>query len=44
MKITQEVRDFAAAEGLSEKDALEAGMERKSQEFVTGGSEIYRKA
>ncbi|HEX4440785.1 MAG TPA: phosphomethylpyrimidine synthase, partial [Thermoanaerobaculia bacterium] len=44
MKITQEVRDYAAAQGLSDSEALEAGMERKSREFVSGGSELYRKA
>ena len=44
MKITQEVRDFAAAQGVAEEKALEEGMAAKSREFVTGGSEIYRKA
>jgi phosphomethylpyrimidine synthase len=43
MKITQEVRDFAAAEGIAEGDALEAGLERKSEEFRREGAEIYRK-
>ena len=43
MKITQEVRDYAAKEGLSEIAALKKGMEVKSIEFVKNGAEIYRK-
>ena len=43
MKITQEVREFAAAQGLDEKAALEMGMEAKAVEFVKSGAEIYRK-
>jgi phosphomethylpyrimidine synthase len=34
MEISQDVRDFAAAQGASEKEALEKGMEVKSVEFV----------
>jgi len=41
MKITQEVRDFAAAKGLSEQDALAAGMAQKSDEFKAAGGEFY---
>jgi phosphomethylpyrimidine synthase len=44
MKITQDVREYAAAQGLSESDALKRGMQAKADEFVTSGSEIYRKA
>jgi phosphomethylpyrimidine synthase len=43
MKITQDVRDFAAKQGLSEQDALTKGMEEKSIEFVRQGAEVYRK-
>jgi phosphomethylpyrimidine synthase len=43
MKITQEVRDFAAAQGVSEEQALQKGMEVKAVEFVKAGAEIYRK-
>jgi phosphomethylpyrimidine synthase len=43
MKITQDVRDFAAKQGLSEQDALEKGMEVKSVEFVKQGAEVYHK-
>jgi phosphomethylpyrimidine synthase len=44
MKISQDVRDFAAAQGVSEKEALEKGMEVKSVEFVEQGAEVYHKA
>jgi len=43
MKITQDVRDFAAAQGISEIDALKRGMETKSVEFVKTGAEVYHK-
>ena len=43
MKITQDVRDFAAAQGLQEEEALSKGMEAKAVEFVKTGAEIYRK-
>ncbi len=42
MKITQDVRDYAAAQGLDEAKALQKGMQEKAQEFVKAGSEIYR--
>ena len=44
MKITQDVRDYAATLGLAESDALTRGMEEKSEEFLRQGGEIYRKA
>src|SRR5690349_1896952 len=44
MKITQDVREFAAKHGVSEQEALRKGMEVKSVEFVRQGAEIYRKA
>ncbi len=43
MKITQDVRDFAAKQGIAEADALEKGMEVKSVEFVQQGAEVYHK-
>jgi phosphomethylpyrimidine synthase len=42
MKITQEVRDYAAQEGVSEQAALQKGMDVKAVEFVKKGSEIYQ--
>ena len=44
MKITQDVREFAAAQGVSEQEALAKGMQVKAVEFVKQGAEIYRKA
>jgi phosphomethylpyrimidine synthase len=44
MKITQDVREFAAQLGVSEADALRKGMEVKAVEFVKQGAEIYSKA
>ncbi len=43
MKITQDVREYAAKEGLNEADALAKGMEVKAMEFVKQGAEVYRK-
>jgi phosphomethylpyrimidine synthase len=43
MKITQDVRDYAAKEGIAVDAVLEEGMKRKSGEFVAKGSEVYRK-
>ena len=43
MKITQEVRDYAAKEGITEIAALKQGMEFKAVEFVKAGAELYRK-
>jgi phosphomethylpyrimidine synthase len=44
MKITEDVRKFAAEQGLQEQDALKKGMEAKSREFVEQGAEVYSKA
>jgi phosphomethylpyrimidine synthase len=44
MKISQDVREFAAKEGVSEQEALQKGMEQKSAEFVQQGAEVYHKA
>jgi phosphomethylpyrimidine synthase len=41
MKITEDVRKYAAEQGLAEEEALKKGMEEKSKEFVEHGSEIY---
>jgi phosphomethylpyrimidine synthase len=43
MKITQDVREYAEKQGISEIDALKKGMEVKAVEFVKSGAEIYRK-
>ena len=44
MKISQDVRDFAAQQGVDEAAALQKGMEQKAVEFVQQGASIYRKA
>src|SRR6202163_1016457 len=44
MKITQDVRDYAAKLGVDENAALAKGMEAKAVEFVRKGAEIYSKA
>lgn len=41
MKITQDVRDYAKANRITEDDVLSKGMEEKSKEFLQQGSEIY---
>ncbi len=43
MKISQEVRDFAAKKGIGVELVLEQGMKDKAQEFVGAGVEIYQK-
>ncbi|WP_420476831.1 phosphomethylpyrimidine synthase ThiC [Noviherbaspirillum sp. ST9] len=43
MKITQDVRDFAASQGITDDEALKKGMEVKAVEFVKAGAELYRK-
>jgi phosphomethylpyrimidine synthase len=44
MKITEDVRKYAAEQGIAEEEALKKGMEAKSKEFVEKGSEVYAKA
>ncbi|MEW9573587.1 phosphomethylpyrimidine synthase ThiC [Rhodanobacter sp. Si-c] len=44
MKITQDVRDYAAEHGTGEAEALEEGMAEKAAEFRAQGAEVYRKA
>ena len=41
MKITQDVRDYAAEHGVEETAALDAGMAEKSAEFRAAGAEVY---
>ena len=44
MKITQDVRDYAATIGVEEIDAIKKGLKQKSEEFDKKGKEIYQKA
>jgi phosphomethylpyrimidine synthase len=44
MKITQDVREYAAQKEIDEQAALGVGMKEKAEEFVTTGAEIYQKS
>ena len=44
MKITEDVRKYAAEQGIDEAAALKQGMAAKSQEFVETGAELYAQA
>jgi phosphomethylpyrimidine synthase len=41
MKISHEVRDFAAKNDIVENEVIQKGMDEKSQEFKDKGSEVY---
>ena len=43
MKITDDVRRFAAEQGIKDADALDQGLEQKAREFAAKGSDIYIK-
>jgi len=42
MKITQDVRDYAAGQGVDAQAVLDAGMAEKSAEFLAQGGQVYR--
>ena len=44
MKITEDVRKFAAEQKIPEEQALEVGLKEKAKEFVEKGSEVYAQA
>ena len=43
MKITQDVREYAAQKQVDTEAALTMGMKEKAKEFIDTGAEIYRK-
>ena len=43
MKITQDVREYAAKQGLGDDEALREGLKAKAMEFVQKGSVVYLK-
>src|SRR5205809_2518216 len=43
MRITEDVRRYAAEQGISTNEALEKGLKEKSAEFVEKGAELYAK-
>jgi phosphomethylpyrimidine synthase len=44
MKISEDVRKYAAEQAISEEEALKKGMEEKSREFKESGAEVYTTA
>lgn len=44
MKITQDVREYAATHGLDDSSALEAGLKEKAEEFQKAGGTVYIEA
>ncbi len=44
MKITEDVRKYAAEQGIAEEEALKKGLEQKATEFTEAGAEVYSKA
>ncbi len=44
MKISEDVRQYAAEQAISEEEAIQKGMEEKSKEFLEKGAEVYQKA
>ena len=43
MKITEDVRKYAAEHGMGEEAALEEGLKQKAKDFTKSGAEIYAK-
>ena len=43
MRITEDVRKYAAEQGITEDAAIEEGLKEKSAEFVEKGAELYAK-
>ena len=43
MKITQDVREYAAKKEIDEQAALGVGLKEKAEEFVAGGGELYKR-
>jgi phosphomethylpyrimidine synthase len=44
MKVTKDVRKYAAEQSIAEEEALKKGMEEKGRAFTEKGSELYAKA
>jgi phosphomethylpyrimidine synthase len=43
MRITEDVRKYAAEHGITEDAAIEEGLKQKAKEFTKSGPEIYAK-
>ena len=44
VKITEDVRKYAAEQGITEDVAIEEGLKQKATEFTKSGSKIYARA
>ncbi len=44
IKITEDVREFAAQQRISEEEALRVGLEQKAKKFREAGVEVHAKA
>ena len=44
MKITEDVRKYAAEPELTAEQALQTGMEENARQFTASGAEVYAKA
>jgi phosphomethylpyrimidine synthase len=44
MRITEDVRKYAAEHGITEETAIEEGLKQKATEFNKAGAEMYAKA
>jgi phosphomethylpyrimidine synthase len=43
MKITEDVRKYAAEQGIAEDAAIKEGLKQKATEFTESGAEVYAK-
>ncbi|HVT78140.1 MAG TPA: phosphomethylpyrimidine synthase, partial [Acidimicrobiales bacterium] len=41
MRISQDVREYAAAHGVGSEEAVQLGLKQKAEEFVASGSQLY---
>jgi phosphomethylpyrimidine synthase len=44
MKITEDVRRYAAQQGTTDEDTIQRGLEQKVKDFKESGAEVYRKS
>ncbi len=44
VKITEDVRKYAAEQGISESEGLESGLKEKAKEFADKGAEVYARS
>lgn len=44
MKITEDVRKYAAEQGINESEALAVGLKEKAKEFAEKGADVYTTA